>query len=208
MKKKIMCLIMSVLVIMLSFGCGSKKDSDVNKEKNKNGNYAVTTTNITMGSVVPEGVKLRSTAEKAMADWADITGKKGITLPFYLKFEFNDKKEITASYIEFVINAELKAEWKKSCLKDKECESMYDNLVNGTYTLKAGDNGESYDANIKTIKKALNYDSQPDICHDGGPEFYCDINNLYVSARGFGDVNIRSGNNSCRISSDGISYCE
>ncbi len=208
MKKKIMCLMLGVLVIMLSFGCASKKDNAVNKSENENGNYAVTTTNINMGSVVPEGVKLRSTAEKAMADWADITGKKGTTLPFYLKYDFNDKKEITASYIEFIINDELKSEWKKNCSKDKECIDNYDNLVNGKYTLKGGDDGESYDANIETIKKAFNYASQLDICHDGGPEFYCDVNNLYVNARGFGDVNVRSGNNRCRISSDGVSYCE
>ena len=56
--------------------------------------------------------------------------------------------------------------------------------------------------------KAFNFKKQPDICMDGGPDFSCDLKDLYASARGYGDVRVNSKDNGCRISSDGYSYCE
>lgn len=206
--KKILYLIISVLVIGCCFGCENNKKK-VEDTEETGGNYIVSKTDITIGSTVPKEAKLRKTAELAMKDWEDIIGKKGETRPFYIKLDINESKEVIASYIEFVINDSLKKEWKKvNCSKDKECEAKYDNLVNGTYTLKGGDSGESYDDNINVIKKAFNYEKQPSLCNDGGLDFYCNLKGLYAYARGFGDINVSDENNSCHIYSDGISHCE
>lgn len=208
--KKILCLIICALIIIISVGCGNQKDNEKSKTiDEKNGNYVVSKTYLSIGSKVSEGVKLRNTKELAMADWKDITGKNEDIKPFYLKYDFNENNEIVASYIEFIINDELKEKWKKdNCENDKSCELKYDNLVNGTYSLKGGDGGVSYEPNANKIIDAFNYKNQADICHDGGLEFYCEVQGLYVFARGYGDIRVSSGNNSCRISSDGVSFCE
>lgn len=207
--KKMIVLALSTLVMMTSLGCENKKNNEVKELEKVNGNYVVSLTNMSIGSKVSDGVKLRSTKELAMEDWKAIIKKDEQIRPFYLKHDFNENNEIKASYVEFIINDELKKEWKEaSCENDSACEEIFDNLVNGIYTLKGGNNGESYESNKEIIKKAFNYEKQPDICHDGGPDFYCEVQNLYVFARGFGDVNVSSNNNACRISSDGISHCE
>ena len=208
--RKIICLVLSILAIMTSLGCENKENSEVNNKLEKiNGNYIVSSTDMSIGKKVPEGVKFRSTPTLAMADWKDINGKDGQITPIYLKHDLNENNEITASYVEFIINDELKNKWKlDSCNNDTSCKEQYDNLVNGTYTLKGGDSDKSYESNKNVIKEAFNYTKQPDVCHDGGLDFYCEVPKLYAFARGFGDVNVNSNNNICRISSDGISHCE
>ena len=207
-KRKII-LALSALTLLMSTGCGNQKTDEVKNSLGEvNGNYVVTKTNLTIGEVIPSGVNFRKTNELAMADWKDIIGKDGKLMPFYLKHDINEKNEITASYVEFIINDEFKKQWKDEYCKDKTCEEKYDNLVNGIYAIQGGDQGLSYEKNTNTIKSAFNYEKQKDVCYDAAGEFYCEVNGLYVYTRGFGDVNVRSKDNDCRIHSDGISHCE
>ena len=208
---KIRCFIVLLLIVLL-IGSGCEKNSNNELENLKEdayGNYVVTTKPMTIGSIVPLEVDRRKTPQEAIKDWVNITNKKDETIPIYIKHSFNDNDNITASYIEFIINDDLKKEWKEdSCKDDVTCEEKYDNLVNGTYSLRGGNSDKSYEDNKNVIKKAFNFKKQPDICMDGGPDFSCDLKDLYASARGYGDVRVNSKDNGCRISSDGYSYCE
>ena len=173
--------------------------------------YVVSSTDMFIGSTIPAGVNQRTGINgpsQAMADWQDILGQ-GETMPFYLKHILNGNDEIEESYVEFVITNELKEQLKEEyCNSDAECETQYDNLVNGTYTLKGGDGGVSYQDNINEIKTAFNYDTQPSICHDDSSYFYCSLSGLDAYANSDGGVRAYDYfDHSCDVYDDGYSYC-
>ena len=108
--------------------------------------------------------------------------------------------KIIESYVEFVITDELKTQLKSEYCNESNiyyesieaCEATYDNLVNGTYTLRGGvdESGLAstpiFDANVETIKTAFNYTVQPNVCTDSAG-FNCYVNeglNVYAFNNG------------------------
>ena len=180
--------------------------------------YVVTTEFMDIGSPIPAGVNQRTGVNgpsEAMADWQDIIGTPGETRPFYLKHILNGNDEIEESYVEFVITNELKTKLKTEyCNNDATCEAKYDNLVNGTYTLRGGVDESSlttktiYELNVNTIKTAFNYDTQPSICYDYSSAFYCALSGLNADALSDGRVSANDyPGYGCNVYEDGDSYC-
>ena len=114
--------------------------------------------------------------------------------------------------------------------EDQECEAKYDNLVNGTYTLRGlktgtydnewnftcdseyDDGNENYMSpyyqdNVDVIKEAFNYDTQPSICYVNSSDFYCDVPGLDAGADARGYVCAYGDSWVCHVISDGSSYC-
>ena len=183
---------------------------------NLNAVYVVSNEMMIIGYYIPSGINKRTGingASEAMGDWQDIIGENEVTPPFYLKHNLNNEEEIEESYVEFVINDALKTQWKTNYCdngSDVECEAVYDNLVNGTYTLKGGDGGESYENNIDEMKRAFNYDIQPDLCGDPSisSEFWCDVNDLSLFVESDGNVRVMGSNSHlCMVDNDGHSRC-
>ena len=162
-----------------------------------------------IGDIIQDDPFDRSTPQEAMSDWKEITCSDGFYYPFYLKHILNDNNEIIESYIGFIINDEIKNEWLESCGDYSECSAI-SNLVNGVYTIKGGDSGESYAKNVETIKKAYNYSVQPDICSfdDNNNQFWCGNYGTWSVTVGMsGDVNAYSNGYHCDVSEYGNSSC-
>ncbi len=83
-------------------------------------------------------------------------------------------------------------------------------LQTGTYTLRGGNNGASYEENERIIKRAFDYDNHPNRCGTLGGLFGCYIDNLSVMIRPNGHAGAGDGLNyvyHCTIYLDGLSYC-
>ena len=155
--------------------------------------YVVSTTTMNIGSAIPNGVNVRSTAASAMADWTAITGNS-TTYPFYLKQVLNGSDEIEESYVEFIVSAEMAAE--------------NEGMVAGTYTLKGGDSGAAFTENMNTMKTAFDYTNHSSRC-DGNQTSYfnCSVSGLYADAYSNGGVLARGGGYGCSVISDASSSC-
>jgi len=173
--------------------------------------YVVSNIEMQIGSILPNGVNARDTAALAMSDWESIIGTSE---PYYFKTILNSSNEVDDVYIEFIINDSLKAQWKENyCYGDLYCESAYDNLINGTYTLKGGDYAASYASNINVIKAAFNYAAQPDVCYVNPLP---DLSGISCYVEGIGAETYDDGSavvsdhvlNSCQIYYDGRFGCE
>ena len=173
------------------------------------GNFVVDTNFIGIGETIPEWVNVRNTPEEAMADWQYVLEEPGATRPIYLKLVLNESDEIEEQYVGFVITDALKAQWKENnCSGDIDCETKIDNLVNGTYYLKASiyeysedipeEEKESewpiYYANKNVLKNAFNYTAQPDLFYeytsDNTYHFGASVDVLSVEIYVNGDITV------------------
>ncbi len=155
--------------------------------------YVVSSTSpASVGSAIPSGTDVRDTPNEAMADWEDIIMGIYHDIPYYyIRYMLDENEEIVESYAEFIITDALKIEWKnRYCNSDATCEAKYDNLVNGTYSLRGGDPDEVYEENVNTLKTAFNYTAQPSLCQSttgNTPSFRCGLYglpNAFVSSTG------------------------
>ncbi len=170
--------------------------------------YVVSDTEMKIGNTLPNGVNERSTPALAMQDWQDIIGTPGATKPFYLKHALNGINEIEESYVEFVVTQDM--------------ATANPGMVAGTYSLKGGDMGDSYESNIDVIKTAFGYSTNPSRCVIDVSSAYCQVSlnatvifNATVNWRGY--VHASEGIYACFVfdgliesgSVDGIpsSYC-
>ena len=167
-------------------------------------NYIVNESHIEIGQEVPEGVNVRTTAADAITDWEAIS-VDAVTRPFYTKHAI-ENGIVKDSYIEFIINDQLKAQWKAEYCADEflindetieeqrvECQAAYDNLINGTYTLRGGvdeydlESTPIYDAN-KSVLQSINY---PSCVDNGSGEFSCGLSGLSIDVDKNGNTMIR-----------------
>ena len=156
--------------------------------------YVVSTTEMSIGNTLPNGVNGRSTPELAMADWASIIGTPGATKPFYLKHVLNGSNEIEESYVEFVVTEDM--------------ANANSGMVAGTYRLKGGDLGAGYTSNVNVIKAAFGYSTNPSRCPYGGSYFSCWVSGLYAYANNDGSVIAYDTHNyNCTVYHDGSSNC-
>ena len=125
-------------------------------------------------------------------------------------------------YVGFIIDkAKLKEE---NCeANDSECETKYDNMVEGTYYLRGWVNEEDeyeeengdyiytgtvYNANVNTIKTAIGYNNgNSSYCQVDSFDFSCHFDGLHVDARAGGEVSASDGSYNCAGFSSGLAIC-
>ena len=181
--------------------------------------YVVSNINMSIGHTVPEQVRLRATPEEAMADWQDILlEEEGTYRPCCLKLVLDEDQKISEAYVVFVINDDLKEQWiEDNCSDDVTCAEPYENeLINGIYSIKGGDNGDSYEANYNVLREAfpINGDSSY-FCYGDDVSYYtCSVvsspfgldvsisNNGFVRSQDDGD-----GGRRCFINDADTFYC-
>lgn len=102
---------------------------------------------------------------------------------------------IAESYVEFVITDEM--------------ANANPGVKAGTYTLKGGDGGASYQDNINVIKTAFDYANHPDRCYNTSSSFDCGVPGLYAHASSDGSVRAYDGDSRvCYVRGGGSSNCE
>ena len=181
-------------------------------------NYVVTSLQMHIGKVMPEGVNVRNTSQLALADWQDIVSSSDYYYPVYLKHTIENDL-VTESYVGFVISDAFKTYLKNTyCDSDSTCEAKYDALVNGNYLLR-GANEELDSAsitpyaesNIEVIRQAFG-----SLADDTSVCSQTDINQLECSLDGFkvlSDMNgsvvagMEQSQSSCSVYYDGVSQC-
>ena len=156
--------------------------------------YVVSSTTMRIGWTVDTGVNLRNTAAEAMADWGSITGTQGDTFPFYLKHKINSNNKIEESYAGFVVTPEM--------------AQANPGMIAGTYTLKGGDGGASYQDNINVIKTAFDYANHPDRCYVNSSDINCHVSGLSADAFSDGYVGASDDvSHGCYVRAGGSSDC-
>ena len=155
--------------------------------------YVVSRKTMNIGSTLPNGVNGRSTPELAMADWASIIGTSGATRPFYLKHILNSSNKIKESYVEFVVTEDM--------------ANANSGMVAGTYSLKGGDSGASYETNVDTIKAAFGYSTNPGRCTSGSNYFHCSVSGLAANVVDDGYVYVGDSYYICYINNNNSSFC-
>ena len=152
--------------------------------------YVVSTTEMEIGSTIPDGVNVRSTAALAMADWVDIAGS---TKPFYLKQKLNSSEEIEESYVCFEIND------TDYCLKGYDRSAFLDNAK---IIYDAFEGAGCYsDGTQITATYDSTYSPSPT------SSFACSGGGLHASAYSYGDVDAGDGRYTCYVDDDGTSSC-
>ena len=154
-----------------------------------------------IGEAIPNNVLSFKTPELVMDEWKNITYDQKIK-PFYLKHKLDVNDIITESYVEFLITDELKTQMKEyfcyNRYDEEKCNKKYDNLVNGTYTIRGIDMYDSngnckneysddgrckspfYENNIEVLKRAFNYELQPELCSQDSYGFHCYLGNIFA----------------------------
>ena len=107
----------------------------------------------------------------------------------------NSKKIIKESYVGFVITEEM--------------AEANPGMIVGTYYLKGGDSGKSFEDNKKILERAFDYANHSDRCgyrwHINS--FGCSINNFSAFSEPGGSVYVYGNGYYCNVNSDGSSYC-
>lgn len=161
--------------LSLQYTQGSGNSGGSGGELSPTGNYILNQESLDIGDTIPNDVNVYHTSAEAMEAW--VTERyTNYANPFYLKVDLNANDEITAFYLEFVINDTIKAQLKTNrCYGDTSCETAIDNLVNGIYTLDPNNRLD----NINIMKTAFNYALQPDVCYgEEGNYMFCGVSGL------------------------------
>ena len=97
---------------------------------------------------------------------------------------------VTESYVEFVVTESM--------------ASANSGMTAGTYELKGGDNGASYNANKATLLSAFG----STYCTVDSSSVYCNVSGLDATANVDGSVSAHDGASAgCYVGNDGTSYC-
>lgn len=179
-----------VTTINLSFSLTYRQDvgNGVEREKNQRLNYAYVGGNIylNIGETIQNGMLISNTAEDAMKNWGH---------PFYVKHKLNADNVIEESYVEFIITEEM--------------ASANEGMQAGTYTLRGGDGGASYESNKEILLSAFGSDYCRTDDSDGFSSYFnCSVDDLYVSSNSEGRVSADAGAPRCVIYWSGGSRCE
>ena len=121
------------------------------------------------------------------------------TMPFYIKYTFNNNDEIEENYLEFAVTQKV----------------ITDNpgMREGIYSLKAGDGGAAFEENVNTLKKAFGTyaTSNDDVCTYNEDAAWCESKYTYITINKSGNVYATQSLNSlywdCNLESSGKSYC-
>ena len=153
--------------------------------------YVVSSTTMNIGSTLPNGVNGRNTAVSAMNDWIALAGS---TKPFYLKHVLNNSNnKIEESYVGFIVTSDM--------------VTSNPGMIEGTYTLRGGDSGLNYTANVNTIKAAFGYDIYPSRCNDSTTYFSCQVQAIHTEVHTNGKVTAYDQSYNCTVNSNGSSKC-
>ncbi|MBR7041927.1 MAG: hypothetical protein IKI04_00335, partial [Bacilli bacterium] len=191
--------------------------------------YAVNTEDVKIGQSIPNNITTYSTPEAAMAALKAAGG--GTDYPFFLRHKFGDgtvwcATNGTDNYCIYETQSECNSAVTDYFGSGFSCQSQnYTNGVSesyigfvvtptmaanntgmtaGTYYLRGGDNGRSYNENKATLLSAFG----STYCSDNSSNFYCGVSGLDAFANANGDVSAADGAaSSCRVNSDGGSNC-
>ena len=162
-----------------------------------------------IGELLADEEYIRDTPELAIQDWEYITNSSDYLLSYYIKHKLDDNNIILESYIGFIINDSWKETWKEEyCQGDEDCEEIYDSLVNGEYYIKFGEDIETFEANVETIKRAFNYSVNSNLCeyYDFNEIFNCGTTAFHISASQT-SVDASTGGFHCNVNDGGYSSC-
>ena len=156
--------------------------------------YVVSSTTMNIGSTLPNGVNGRNTAALAMNDWALMGTGILQNKPFYLKHVLNNSNnKIEESYVGFIVTSDM--------------VTSNPGMIEGTYTLRGGDSGLNYTANVNTIKAAFGYDVYPSRCTDSTTYFSCQVQAIHTTIYLNGKVTAYDPSYNCTVNSNGSSKC-
>ena len=142
---------------------------------------------ITIGQAIPNAITKYTSPSAAMTAFSN--------RPFYLKHLVTNGV-VEESYVEFVVTQQM--------------VQANPGMTAGTYTLKGGDSGVSYNANKAVLQSAFGASSG--YCSEntfGNSSYFdCYVSGLYANASSSGNVNTDVGEEAaCGVRDDGASGC-
>ena len=119
---------------------------------------------------------------------SQVTNMDSRASKYYLKYLISNNA-VTDKYVAFVISNEM--------------AQANPGMTAGTYYLKGGDSGASYEANKATLLSAFG----SSYCSDSSSNFNCIVSGLYADAYSNGNVDASDGSAICGFYGDGSSIC-